>query len=275
MNYGAEPADQVVRYYLEGAEFALKLAGTGAKDFAVFAAAVLKDQKKTHGKTNLVRLLREQKPLKFFDIPAERMYEFAKEAKRHGLLYVPIRDNANPDMIEVAILEDDAAKVSRIIDRMQLDVVETGFAEAVDEVEQDRQAAEQVDGQDAAEKTETVETEVGEVEFAIGEDEELFNTGFTPAADTEPQPALDMEPPEREAPLDLGSANPSEPSSPSREPSPPPFAFHSGQQAKGERPSVRLELGEIRDALRARQKGDPQIPMPKTPIKIKRDGMVM
>lgn len=272
MNYGAEPADQVVRYYLEGAEFALKLTGTGAKNFAVFAAAVLRDQKKTHGKTNLVRLLREQKPLKFFDIPADRMYEFAKEAKRHGLLYVPIKDNAEPDNIEIAILEDDAAKVSRIIDRMQLDTVETGAAAVVDEIEQDRQAAEQADGQDAAEKTETVETEVGEVEFAIGEDEELFNTGFTPAADTEPQPTLDTEPPEREAPLDLGSGNPSEPSSPSREPSPPPFAFHSGQQ---QRPSVRLELGEIRDALLARQKGDPQIPMPKTPIKIKRDGMVM
>lgn len=271
MNYGAEPADQVVRYYLEGAEFALKLTGTGAKNFAVFAAAVLRDQKKTHGKTNLVRLLREQKPLKFFDIPAERMYEFAKEAKRHGLLYVPIKDNADPDNVEIAILEDDAAKVSRIIDRMQLDMVETGSAEAVDEVEQDRQAAEQADGQDAAGRTETVETEVGEVEFATGEDEELFNTGFTPAADTEPQPALEME-----APLDLGGENPSAPSSPSREPSPPPFAFHSGQQqAKGERPSVRLELGEIRDALLARQKGGPQIPMPKTPTKIKRDGMVM
>lgn len=143
--------------------------------------------------------------------------------------------------------------------------VETGSAEAVDEVEQDRQNDEP-----------SAPTEVGEVEFAIGEDEELFNTGFTPAADTEPQPALDTEPPEREAPLDLGSGNPSEPSSPSREPSPPPFAFHSGQQpAKGERPSVRLELGEIRDALLARQKGGPQIPMPKTPTKIKRDGMVM
>lgn len=274
MNYGAEPADQVVRYYLEGAEFALKLTGTGAKNFAVFAAAVLKDQKKTHGKTNLVRLLREQKPLKFFDIPADRMYEFAKEAKRHGLLYVPIKDNADPDNVEIAILEDDAAKVSRIIDRMQLDMVETGSA-AVDEIEQDRQAAEQADEQDAAEKTETVETEVGEVEFAIGEDEELFNMGFTPAADTGPQPSLYTEPPEREVPLDLGSGNPSGPSSPSREPSPPPFAFHSGQQAKGERPSVRLELGEIRDALLARQKGGPQIPMPKTPTKIKRDGMVM
>ena len=66
MNYGAEPADQVVRYTLEGTEFALKISGTAAKNFAVFALAVLRDQKKTHGKTKLVRLLREGKPLKFF-----------------------------------------------------------------------------------------------------------------------------------------------------------------------------------------------------------------
>lgn len=260
MNYGAEPADQVVRYSLEGAEFALKLSGTGAKNFAVFVAAVLKDQKKTHGKTNLVRLLREQKPLKFFDVPADRMYEFAKEAKTHGLLYVPIKNKNDLEHIEIAVLEDDASKVNRIIDRLQLDVVETGFAEAVEEVEKDQQTP----AEDAPVQTETVETEIGAVDFEVGEDEDVFSLGFTPAADTAPQPALDM---------DLGSASPSGLSLPNREPSPPPFAPLSDlQRAKGERPSVRLELGEIRAALQARQKGDPQIPMPRTPVKIKRDG---
>ena len=51
MNYGAEPADQVVRYSLEGTEVALRLSGSAAITFAKFVAAVLKDQKKTHGKT--------------------------------------------------------------------------------------------------------------------------------------------------------------------------------------------------------------------------------
>ena len=66
MNYGSEPADQVVRYSLEGAEFALRISGTAAKNFFIFAQAVLHDSKKTHGKTHLIRLLKEQKPLKFF-----------------------------------------------------------------------------------------------------------------------------------------------------------------------------------------------------------------
>ena len=53
MNYGSEPADQVVRYSLEGAEFALRISGTAAKNFFIFAQAVLHDSKKTHGKTHL------------------------------------------------------------------------------------------------------------------------------------------------------------------------------------------------------------------------------
>ncbi len=61
MNYGAEPADQVVRYSLEGMEYSLKITGNVAKHVAVFIAAALKDQKKTRGKTRLTRMLKERK----------------------------------------------------------------------------------------------------------------------------------------------------------------------------------------------------------------------
>ena len=83
MNYGSEPADQVVRYSLEGAEFALRISGTAAKNFFIFAQAVLHDSKKTHGKTHLIRLLKEQKPLKFFTVDKDRMHDFARAAKAH------------------------------------------------------------------------------------------------------------------------------------------------------------------------------------------------
>ena len=116
MNYGSEPADQVVRYSLEGAEFALRISGTAAKNFFIFAQAVLHDSKKTHGKTHLIRLLKEQKPLKFFTVDKNRMHDFARAAKAHGLLFCPIRDKMDPDHIEIAILQDDASKANRIID---------------------------------------------------------------------------------------------------------------------------------------------------------------
>ena len=85
MNYGAEPADQVVRYSLEGMEYSLKITGNVAKHVAVFIAAALKDQKKTRGKTRLTRMLKEQRPMKFFTVPVDRLKEFAKEAKARGL----------------------------------------------------------------------------------------------------------------------------------------------------------------------------------------------
>lgn len=69
MNYGGDAADQIVRYSLEGTEVALKLTGEAAKNFAVFAAAVLRDQKKMHGKTNLTRLLRRTSRCVFLKYP--------------------------------------------------------------------------------------------------------------------------------------------------------------------------------------------------------------
>lgn len=125
MNYGSEPADQVVRYTLEGAEVALKLSGLAAKNFAVFAYAVLKDQKKTKGKTRLVRMLKEQRPLKFFTVPSGQMREFAQEAKKRGLLFVPIRNKQNPGEVELVVFADDAAKVNRVMDRLNLDFVKS------------------------------------------------------------------------------------------------------------------------------------------------------
>ena len=224
MNYGSEPADQVVRYSLEGAEFALRISGTAAKNFFIFAQAVLHDSKKTHGKTHLIRLLKEQKPLKFFTVDKDRMHDFAHAAKAHGLLFCPIRDKMDPDHIEIAILQDDASKANRIIEKLQLDVVDTGTAELVDAVQQNLENA---------------------------------------APNHEDTPAVDF-------PRGSENASPSEPffdSSKSFANSPSPRA--DLLRAKGERPSVRMELTDITAYLR-RKVEPPKDRMPKMPVKIKR-----
>ena len=79
MNYGSDPADQIVRISLEGTEMVLKLSGLAAKNFALFVYAVLNDQQKVRGKTKLVRMLKERRPFKFFTVPENRMKEFARE----------------------------------------------------------------------------------------------------------------------------------------------------------------------------------------------------
>ena len=263
MNLGSDPADQVVRYTLEGSEFALKMTGTAAKNFAVFVAAVLRDQKRTRGKTNLTRLLRAGKPLKFFSVPEERMREFTQEAKRHGLLFVPMRDRTNPGSIEIAIWADDAAKVERIIDRMQLDVVETGEAEIMSDVtpEQNVPGQEQVEPERQA-------TQAADSPIPFELDDADYDLGFTQPAP--PSAGPDSSPPSRST---RRTGPPSAPPSASRSSSPniSPAPRADRVRARGERPSVRDELREIKAMLRADL---PAAPQPKTPVRIKRKDLV-
>lgn len=258
MNLGSDPADQVVRYTLEGSEFALRMTGTAAKNFAVFVAAVLRDQKRTRGKTNLTRLLRAGKPLKFFSVPEERMREFTQEAKRHGLLFVPMRDRTNPGSIEIAIWADDAAKVERIIDRMQLDVVETGEAEIMSDVtpEQNVRGQEQVEPDLQA-------TQAPDSPIPFELDDADYDLGFTQPA---PPPAEPENSPSRST---RRTGPPSAPPSASRSSSPniSPAPRADWVRARGERPSVRDELREIKAMLRATE---PVVPKPKVPIRIHR-----
>ena len=228
MNYGAEPADQVVRYSLEGMEYSLKITGNVAKHVAIFIAAALKDQKKTRGKTRLTRMLKEQRPMKFFTVPGDRLKEFAKEAKARGILYVVIKDKVNPD---------DAAKMNRVLDRMNLDFVKAESGSMVTEAVEKENAPEKAENQMEKETGENVRTETvvlpeGKIEFELDDAEEMFQIGdeaFPEGNFTHAQEGK--------------AKNPSEPFSRNRNTS-------SGQETSWEekngKPSVRKELGDIR-----------------------------
>ena len=201
MNYGADAADQIVRYSLDGVEHTLRISGTVAKNLAIFIAAVMKDQKKTRGRTRMERMLRERKPMKFFSVPKDRLREFAQEAKSKGLLYVIIRDKKHPDLSEIMVFAEDAAKVNRVLDNMQLDYVKAESAQAVFDVTPSRSQKEQGEPAKAADRqaemgqtvdgkkgslqqegtspvrTQTVEFPEGSVEFEIGENENVFDIG--------------------------------------------------------------------------------------------------
>lgn len=230
MNLGSDPADQIVRYSLEGTEVALKLSGLAAKNFALFVYAVLKDQKKTRGKTRLVRMLKEQRPFKFFQIPQEALREFAKEARAHGLLYVPIRNKRDDGQIELVVFADDAAKVQRVLDNLNLDFVKAQAGEATVE-----QAAPQPI------QTEQVPTETGPVDFQTADEFNVPERGNSPNFT-----------PGRESPGGTArEKSPSGTSSPGRNTSP-----SSGET----RPSVRKELRDIRKELREKPAAKAPVP---------------
>ncbi len=243
MNYGGEAADQVVRYSLDGLDHGLRLSGAMAKNLAIFIAAVLKDQKKSYGKTRMMRMLKENRPLKFFTVSGEKMREFNREAKRHGLLYVGIRDRKNPKHCEIMVFADDAAKVNRIMDRMGLDYLKSESGQAVhkDMETEEKEAV-------ATGRTETVEMPEGEVRFEISDFEEDFNFGDADAGQENFTQAKEAE-----------DGNPSKLSSHSSD--------TSIRREKGaEKPSVREELKEIRrekEIQRAAKKERSQIPQKK------------
>ena len=238
MNYGGEAADQIVRYSLDGVDHTLRISGSIAKNLAILIVAVMRDQKKTRGKTNLLRMLKEQKPMKFFSIPHDRLREFAREAKSRGLLYVVIRDKKHPELSEIMVFAEDAAKVNRVLDQMNLDFVKAEVGEAVVEQTPEKSGPdikeagvkEKAEGiKDNAEvKTEKVVLPEGTIEFEVGENEHLFDVGessFDSGNFTQAQ----------------GERNLSETSSRNNASS-----IGQGNNGKENKPSVRQDLKQIR-----------------------------
>lgn len=122
----SEAADQIVNMSLKGIEVIARLSGAGAKNLATYLYAVLKDQKKTKGKSRLQGLLRSGKELKVFAVRNEDLKRFTQEAKRYGVLYCALRDKKSLDgMCDIMVRVEDASKINRIVERFKLATVDT------------------------------------------------------------------------------------------------------------------------------------------------------
>lgn len=127
MNAGGEAAEQVVRMSLEGVEVAARITGYGAKNLAVLIAAVLKEEQKTAGKARLTNMIKSGQELKVFTVQQKDLKKFAKEAKRYGVLYSILKEKNNDDpnaAIDVIARANDAPKISRIIEKFNLNSVD-------------------------------------------------------------------------------------------------------------------------------------------------------
>jgi len=133
---------------LLGTEYTLRLSGAGAKNLAAMLIAVAQGHQQTKGKTRLKTLLDSNKEMKVFQLDADELKGFAAEAKKYGLLYTVIRPGKAKagDMVDIMAKAEDASKISRILDK--LDLGKTDVADVVSEIEAERQAA----GHSAADK---------------------------------------------------------------------------------------------------------------------------
>jgi hypothetical protein len=237
MNSGADAADQIVNMSLKGIEVMAKISGEGAKNLATYLYAVLKDQKKTRGKTRLEGLLRSGKELKVFAVRNEDLKKFTQEAKRYGVLYCALRDKKNLDGVcDIMVRAEDASKINRIVERFKLATVDTASIKS--EIAKSRAAKE-------AQK----EPAVKETPAEKSADEFLDELMAKPG---QPEPAMEQ----------TENLNPTTATTEKSRPSEPTLE-HSGKAAEGAielpKKSIRKELREIKAAQReqAEPKGEP------------------
>lgn len=155
MNTSGDAAEQVIRLSLEGADFLLRLTGTGLKNLAFLLISALKsaDVHKTKGKTRLTAMLKSGKPLTVFSINNGDLEVFAKEARHYGVLYCALGNPAySPDGVtDIMVKQEDAVRINRIVERFQLAAVNT--AEIKSEILNEREGQTQTPEEVQAEET--------------------------------------------------------------------------------------------------------------------------
>lgn len=125
MNTSAEAADQVVRMSLNGAEAALKITGSGAKEVAKLLFKALKDlskqSKKTKGQMRLSNLVKSGKKLEIYQVSDANLKRFCEQAKKYGMLYTVLKDrNKNDGLTEVMVKAEDRQKIDHIFEKLGL-----------------------------------------------------------------------------------------------------------------------------------------------------------
>ena len=119
MSTSGETADLMVREGIQITESAVKLAGLGAKNLAALLIALMNDNQKLAGKTNLKRLIHDGEELAIVSVKREDLKGFRSQAKKYGVLYYPIVNKVeHTGTVEIMAKAKDARQINRIMERM-------------------------------------------------------------------------------------------------------------------------------------------------------------
>lgn len=119
MNTSGEVADLMVKEGIQITESAAKLAGLGAKNLAAIIVALLKDESRMQGKTNLKQLLKSDKPLCILQIKETDLKKFNSEAKKYGVLFTAVSDKTNnTGLCDVIAKQEDVTKINYIMEKL-------------------------------------------------------------------------------------------------------------------------------------------------------------
>lgn len=119
MNTSGEVADLMVKEGIQITESAVKLAGLGAKNLAAIIIALMNDESKMQGKTNLKQLLKSDKPLCILQIKEADLRKFNSEAKKYGVLFTAVSDKTNnTGLCDVIAKQEDVTKLNYIMEKL-------------------------------------------------------------------------------------------------------------------------------------------------------------
>lgn len=139
----SDSAEELIKIYLDGVGFILRIVGEETKNLVAFLFAMSKDKQQTKGKARLSNMLKTGKELKIFTIKAEDLKVFSQEAKKYGVLYCVLANKKNEKidgMVDIMVRQEDASKVNRIAERFNFTKVDTTtIAQKLEKEKQDNE----------------------------------------------------------------------------------------------------------------------------------------
>ena len=136
MTQSGEVADLMVKEGIQVTEEAAKLAALGAKNLAAIVMALLKEDNKMQGMTNLKNLLKSEKPLCILQIKKEDLPKFKKNAKNYGVLFTAVSDKQDKSgFLDIIAKQEDVPQLNHIIDKLGLNAPEKNEKSKTDDKE--------------------------------------------------------------------------------------------------------------------------------------------
>lgn len=128
----SDSAEELVRIYLEGVGFTLKIAGEGSKNLIAFLIALSKDNTQTKGKSRISNMIKTGKELKIFTLKEKDLKNFSKLAKQYGVLYCVLANKKMDKIdgvVDIMVRQEDAAKINRLVERYGFEKVDIATIE--------------------------------------------------------------------------------------------------------------------------------------------------
>ena len=120
-----DPAEEVVRMMLSGAEVTLRLTASATKNLLAVSIALAKSRKKLCGKTNMKKMLKETRDLRAFHMSAEEFQRFKQAAKSYKLLYSYVRDDRQSS-VDVILPATELGRANILLEKIQYEQARPG-----------------------------------------------------------------------------------------------------------------------------------------------------